>query len=69
MVWHEGLLMRRLPDYCVLIEQPTVDCLLVGAHEYLGGLYWTKFSVADVPEHLTSTEDFIGFVLHSIDRI
>jgi len=59
--------MRRLPDFMVLVEQLDDDHLAVAAHENLGAYYWTKFALADLPEHLASTEDAISFVLHTID--
>lgn len=59
--------MRRLPDYMVIVEQIDDDYLAVAAHEHLGAYYWTKFALADIPEHLARMEDLIGFVLHTID--
>lgn len=59
--------MRRLPDYYVTVQQLDDEYLAVGAHEHMGGLYWTKFALSDIPDHLTRGEHVIGFILHTID--
>lgn len=62
--------MKKLLKSEWVIRRESKNRIIIAAYEHLGYLYWTELVLPDLPEDLSSVEDFKGikFVVGRVDR-